>query len=150
MRLFAAFRAFFNVLRGIEEKPSEGGDSPHLALLSLLQQSGRLVDFLKEEISQYSDEQVGAAVRQLHEGCAGRLEELVAIRPLAEEQEGAKITIPKGYDPSHYQLVGKVKGDPPYEGVVRHRGWKAHRLSLPSQVGGWQRDVVAPVEVEIE
>lgn len=149
MRLIAAFRAFFSALRAPKAEEPPADDSTHLALLSLLQQSGRLVDFFQEEISQYSDEQVGAAVRQLHEGCARRLEELVAIRPLCEEREGERITIPKGYDPSEYQLVGKVSGAPPYEGVIRHRGWRAHRLALPKRVGDWKRDVVAPIEVEL-
>jgi hypothetical protein len=40
-----------------------------LQLLGLLQQEGRLVDFLEEDVSAYSDADVGAATRVVHEGC---------------------------------------------------------------------------------
>ena len=38
-------------------------------LLQLLQKHGRLVDFIFEDIDTYSDEQVGAGVRVVHQGC---------------------------------------------------------------------------------
>src|SRR6516225_1466269 len=37
--------------------------------LAILQEKGRLVDFLMDDIKSYSDAQVGAAARVLHEGC---------------------------------------------------------------------------------
>ena len=37
--------------------------------LAILQEQGRLVDFLMDDIKGYSDAQVGAAARVLHEGC---------------------------------------------------------------------------------
>ena len=50
--------------------------------LVLLQREGRLVDFLKEDISSYSDEQVGAAVRQIHASCSKVLNENFALLSL--------------------------------------------------------------------
>lgn len=137
----------------IEEKPAqvaESGDHSHLKLLYYLQHTGRLVDFLKEDISSFSDAQVGAAVRKIHQDCAESLEELVTIRPLKEENEGATVHIHKGYDPAEIKLVGNVKGEPPFTGTLIHRGWKAHKLSLPKKMGEMTKDVICPAEVEIK
>ncbi len=46
-------------------------------------------------------------------------------------------------------MVGKVKGEPPYEGILRHKGWKAQKLSLPTLIGQENSSVVAPAEVEV-
>lgn len=124
-------------------------DHSHLRLLALLQQSGRLLDFLKEDITGYTDEQIGAAVRQIHQDCSKILEEVVTIRPVLVEQEGATIKVPVGYDPSHIKIVGKANGEPPYTGILTHKGWKAHKRSLPKQGSDSISDVIAPAEVEI-
>lgn len=123
-------------------------DLSHLRLLALLQQSGRLVDFLKEDIQGFSDAQIGAAIRQIHHDCGKCLEELVTIRPLVPDKEGAVITIPKGYDPTAIKISGKVKGEPPYTGTVVHQGWKAHKRSLP-KMGPYVSEIISPAEIEI-
>src|SRR5215831_17828886 len=46
-----------------------------LQLLSLLQRDARLIDFAGENLADYSDTQVGAAARLVHEGCAKVLRE---------------------------------------------------------------------------
>src|ERR1041385_2730159 len=38
-------------------------------LLAIFQRDARLIDFLREDIRPYSDAQVGAAVRSMHESC---------------------------------------------------------------------------------
>lgn len=161
MKWTLAFKAFFKALKEptkaqeflSDESPKQleqSSDSSHLRLLSYLQQSGRLVDFFKEDIEGYSDAQVGAAVRKIHQDCRQVIEDLVTLRPLKDEQEGATIQIPKGYNPSEIKIVGKVKGEPPFTGVLVHRGWKAHKRTLPKKVGEHSIDVVAPAEVEIK
>jgi hypothetical protein len=130
----------------IEEMPQ---DHSHLRLLSLLQQQGRLIDFFKEDIKDFTDAQIGAAVRQIHEDCNKSLEDLVTIRPLMPEKEGSTITIPKGFDPNAIKISGKVKGEAPYTGVVVHQGWKAHKKSLPKKMGEQTSEVISPAEVEI-
>ena len=50
-----------------------------LRLLGLLQQEGRLIDFLEEDIAPYSDAQVGAAVRAIHAGCRTALHQRMQI-----------------------------------------------------------------------
>ncbi len=81
MSLVNAFKAFFKALRqnekkqpALEKKESPAGAS-HLQLLALLQKQGRLIDFLKEDISAYSDAQIGGAVRKIHQECAKSLED---------------------------------------------------------------------------
>jgi hypothetical protein len=158
MGLLLAVKAFFKALKEplkaqdfIEEKPKliEGHDQAHLRLLNILQHSGRLIDFLKEDISKFNDAQVGAAVRKIHEDCSKTLEEIVTIRPIREENEGDKIKVNPGYDPSLIKVVGKVKGEPPYIGTLIHRGWKAHKRSLSKKIGEQQNDVICPAEIEI-
>ncbi len=50
--------------------PPPPDDTPALRLLAALQADGRLVDFLLEDIEGYSDDQIGAAVRGIHEAGA--------------------------------------------------------------------------------
>ena len=92
-RLILAFRSFFAILfsgqlpadiaqdLGLSPKkaspppkptppprvaqPSDGA----LQILGILQRDSRFIDFLMEDIRSYSDDQVGAAVRELHDQC---------------------------------------------------------------------------------
>jgi len=162
MGLGLAFKAFMKAWKNPElgQKFVEGKAEPkaiqeqaepsHLRLLAILQQSSRLVDFLKEDITGFNDAQVGAAVRKIHADCSKSLEELVTIRPLMEESEGSTIRILQGYDPNTIKVVGKVKGEPPFSGVLVHKGWKAHKRSLPKKVGENLADVICPAEVEVK
>jgi hypothetical protein len=125
-------------------------EDSHLRLLSLLQAEGRLLDFLQENITPFTDAQIGAAVRQIHADSQKSLEEFVTCRPLLTEVEGALITLPSGYDKKQIRVIGRVQGSPPYTGIVRHRGWKAHKLSLPKRIGEEDPSVVYPAEVEVQ
>ena len=162
MGLALAFRAFIKAFKDPQQaqqfvegepptapKQIETKDPSHLRLLAYLQQTGRFIDFLKEDLYGLSDAQIGAAVRKIHQDCAQTVEELVTIRPLREEAEGMTVTIPKGYYPSEIKVVGHVKGEPPFSGVLVHRGWKAHKRSLPKQTGEHVDEVIAPAEVEV-
>lgn len=148
MSLIRAFKAFFQAFKKQEQIATT--DPAHLRLLALLQKDGRLIDFLKEDISSFSDAQVGAAVRTIHTKCRESLEEFVTLRPLFTEEEGSMVTIPQGYDPSTVKITGNVKGKPPYQGILRHKGWKAHKESLPKVIQEKDRSVVCPAEVEIQ
>jgi hypothetical protein len=162
MGLAVAFKAFMKAWREPEQGEKfvqgkletkaipEQSDPSHLRLLAILQQSGRLIDFLKEDITGYNDAQVGAAVRRIHADCGKSLEELVTIRPVMEESEGSTIRVLQGYDPNSLKVVGKVKGEPPYSGVLVHKGWKAHKRSLPKKVGESNPDLICPAEVEVK
>ena len=160
MDLVLAFKAFFKALKDAKgakdfvegtqvERAPYSEEHSHLRLLSLLQKEGRLVDFLKEDIGGFSDAQIGAAIRKIHNECGKTLEEFVTLRPLFQDSEGSKVTVPQGYDASSVKVIGKVTGNPPYQGILRHKGWKAHKLSLPKQVAKADPSVVCPAEVEI-
>lgn len=116
-------------------------------LLALLQRDGRLVDFLMEDLGSYADAQVGAAVRDVHAGCRTVLTRYLTISPVMEEQEGDTVTVDRGADPARIKVVGNVAGQPPYQAVLRHRGWEATRVELPPVPGGF---VLAPAEVEVQ
>jgi len=119
-------------------------------MLSLLQRQGRFVDFLQEDLRLYEDAQIGAAVRSIHEGCRKALSEHVVLKPLFEDEEGGEVTVQPGFDAHSIRLTGNVKGDPPFHGTLRHRGWKVMRVDLPQQVSVQETDwILAPAEVEV-
>ena len=163
MSLVTAFKAFFKAFKNpekaqkfLEDKPEKKviekkkEEPEHLRLLTMMQRSGRLIDFLKEDLTPYSDAQVGAVVRKVHEDCGKSLEEIVTVRPVFDESEGSDVEIPKGFDPSEVKVVGQVKGEGPYRGKLVHKGWRAHKRALPKQVGELNPDVLFPAEVEVE
>jgi Domain of unknown function (DUF2760) len=119
-----------------------------IEMLALLQRDGRLVDFLMEDIAQYADGQVGAAVREVHTGCRQSLMQHLTLTPVLDAQEGGRVTVDAGTDAARVKIVGNVSGQPPFQGVLRHRGWTAARVALPSLPPS-ARSVVAPAEVEV-
>lgn len=125
--------------------------SEALSLLAVLQRDARFVDFIKEPMSAYSDAQIGAAVRDVHQGCAAVLERLFALQPLNSTVEGQTIEVPRGFDPAQYRLTGQVPNEPPYRGRLCHPGWKATKCEVPQWTGNEASAlVVAPAEVEIK
>jgi hypothetical protein len=123
--------------------------SSALQLLALLQREGRLVDFIQQDIAAFPDIDVGAAARVVHEGCRRALRAHAQIEPVLREDEGARVELAAGFDADEVKLVGDVRGQPPYAGVLRHRGWRATKLELPQVVGGHDTHVLAPAEVEL-
>ena len=117
--------------------------------LVMLQRAGRLVDFLQEDISSFSDQQVGAAVRQIHQGCRTVLQDNFAVTSVLEGVEGSTVEIPADFDPARIRLTGNVQGQPPFKGVLRHGGWKADKVELPQRNEAVDASVITPAEVEI-
>jgi hypothetical protein len=126
-------------------------DSEVVNFLAILQERGRFVDFLMDDITPYSDAQVGAAGRVLHEGCKAVLLEHFGIRPMREEGEGSKITIPTGYAPDDYRLVGRITGEAPFAGTLVHHGWRVEWVKLPRllRASADRLPAIAPAEVEL-
>lgn len=119
-------------------------------VLSLLQRRGRLIDFLQEDLRQYDDAQIGAAVRNVHEGCRQALAEHVALEPIFDAAEGSQVTVAPGFDAHAIRLTGNVVGDPPFKGALQHRGWRIRRIDLPALMPGQENEMVlAPAEVEV-
>jgi hypothetical protein len=120
-----------------------------LRLLTLLQREGRLLDFLLEDISQASDEQVGAGVRELHRKAQAALKEHLVLEPVLPQEEMAAVEVPAGFDPSAIRLTGNVTGQPPFHGTLQHHGWRIKDYHLPATPEGQDLFVVAPAEVEL-
>lgn len=132
-------------------RPAEDSSDRAVQLLALLQREGRLVDFFSEDIAPYQDDQIGAAVRELHAGCRKALAQYVTLEPVIDGEEDRPVTVEAGFDPASIKLVGNVTGRPPLRGLLRHRGWRVTGINLPSlPPQGTGRAVVAPAEVEIQ
>jgi hypothetical protein len=131
-------------------KPETAARSDAVTLLATLQREARFVDFIKESLAGYSDAQIGAVARDVHRDCGPVLDRLFAIRPVVEDAEGAAVEVPAGFDAGCYRLSGNVTGEPPFRGLLRHHGWEATCLELPSWSGSEAAArTVAPVEVEL-
>lgn len=120
-----------------------------LQLLSLLQQEGRFIDFLEENVSAYSDAEIGGAARVVHEGCRKALHTYFNITPVRSEPEGSRLTLQSGFDPAATRLTGNVVGQPPFTGTLMHRGWQVTAIKLPQLAEGHDIRILAPAEVEL-
>ncbi len=166
-RISQAFRSFFSILfSGVlpadiaqafgyskvvpiktVPKAQSGPADGAVQILSVLQRDARLVDFLMEDISAYSDEQVGAAVRDVQQQSRQSLERYLKLQPVIDGVEG-DFTKTDGLAASQMKLIGNVppSGKAP-GGVLRHKGWQAEKVDLPTLPPG---NVLAPAEIEIE
>ncbi len=173
--LSKAFKAFWTVLTGKEylpeqisseqevktEEPTPAKEAAEttaknsaadfengaIYTLLLLQREGRMIDFLQEDISAYDDSQIGAAVRQIHEGSRKVLQENFDVIPVINEMEGNQVQVAGDYDPSETTLVGSHPSEGPYKGTLQHKGWKALKVSLPTRTGDVNEKVIYPAEV---
>ncbi len=129
-----------------KEAPAGSADAA-LQLVALLQREGRFVDFVQQELASFSDADIGAAARVVHEGCRRAIRAHARVVSVRSEAEGAALTLPQA---SHdVKLVGNVAGSAPFRGVLRHRGWRIEGLTLPTVVGAHDPTLVAPAELEL-
>ncbi len=176
MRIIEAFKAFFRVLSGAEDGPvrrtpehlpeipekkveqkkhAEDKSRDDYAegavwTLNMLQREGRLVDFLQEDISACDDEQVGAAVRQIHRSCAKVLAEHFNLDRIARAEEGSEFTAPDNFSPMDFKMTGNVPDSPPFKGILRHRGWQVGKLNLPERTGKGNVKIIQSAEISFE
>lgn len=130
-------------------EPPQDPNAAALQVLAILQRDGRLVDFLSEDVGSFSDAEVGAAARLVHDGCKKVLKQYFTLEPVRREEEGARITVEKGFDASEIRLTGNVSGEPPYQGTLAHPGWRVTRVNLPEPAKDVDLTVIAPAEVEL-
>ncbi len=124
--------------------------SDAITLLATLQREARFVDLVKEQLGDYSDEQVGAAARDVLRDCGSVLDRMFDLQPLTAEEEGAELETPADVDAMRYRLTGNVSGDPPFRGSLVHPGWEAKQCEVPVWSGSEQSArVVAPIEIEL-
>ena len=170
MRIGLAFRCFFNLLfggalssavlkeLGLVKRTAAPAAAPAavrtpadgaLQILGILQRDSRLVDFLMEDIDVHADEQVGAAVREVHKQCRESLTRYVRLEPVIDGVEGTFAKAPSA-DPNVVKFIGNVPAKPPAGGTLRHKGWRAAKVDLPALGAGQDAAIVAPAEIEIE
>jgi hypothetical protein len=168
-RISLAFRSFFSILFGGKlpsdvaqafgyskilpikptpaPKPQAGPADGAVQILAILQRDARLMDFLMEDVSSYSDEQVGAAVRDVQQQSRQSLERYLRLAPVIDGVEGTFTKI-DAMDPAAVKLVGNVPASGKSAGgLLRHKGWRADQVDLPPVAPG---SVLAPAEIEIE
>ncbi|MFP2932786.1 DUF2760 domain-containing protein [Pyxidicoccus sp. 3LG] len=129
--------------------PPEREHASALSFLGMLQREGRLVDFLQENVAAFSDAEVGAAARIVHEGCRKVVNQYLALQPVLPQSEGDRVTAPPGFDAQRIRLTGNVAGQPPYNGTLRHHGWVTTEVKFPTVSPALDPRVLAPAEVEL-
>lgn len=120
-----------------------------LQLLSLLQKEARFIDFINEDVSAYSDADIGAAARVVHQGCVKAVNAHFTLAPVSQDQEGSRVTLNKGFDAACYRLTGNIVGDAPFTGTLVHKGWQVTDLRLPKLTEGHNAKIIAAAEVEL-
>lgn len=120
-----------------------------LQLLGLLQKEARFIDFIKEDITPYSDTDIGVAARVVHEGCKKVLDEHFTLKTVRQEQENSKLTLPKGFDAEAVRITGNIVGQPPFTGTLVHKGWQVSDIRLPKLTQGHNAKIIAAAEVEL-
>jgi len=121
-----------------------------LQLLGILQRDGRILDFFMEDLAPYSDDQIGAAARDVHAKTREVLGRCFAPQPVIDAVEGSAVTAPAG-DAAQVKFIGnvpvsgKAKG-----GSLRHRGWRATSVALPKLTSKQDLSILAPAEIEVE
>jgi Domain of unknown function (DUF2760) len=132
----------------LDPRPPKPSGEP-LRLLALLQREGRLLDFLLEDVQPYSNDQIGAAVRDIHNNCRKAIQDHLVLEPVLKEAEGATVRVPAGFDPSTVRLTGNVTGQPPFTGTLQHHGWRVKELKLAAPPEGQDEFVLQAAEVEL-
>lgn len=126
-------------------------DAEVITFLARMQEKGRLIDFLMDDISGHDDAAIGAAARVVHQGCKSVLDEHLSIEPVDGGNEGSSVSIPGGYDANVYRLTGNLSGSAPFNGTLVHKGWKVTSAKLPKVIASDSGDLpaLAPAQVEV-
>lgn len=172
-----AFRAFFSVLGGslpasiaeafgYSKTPPKRAPEPlkdpvlkpeagALQVLGILQRDARFLDFVMEDVAAYSDEQVGAAVRNVHAHCQEAIRKYFKLAPVIDGVEGT-FTRPDSAgalakDAGAIKFIGNLPPQgKPAGGLLRHKGWRADSVNLPTLGAKHNQSILAPAELEVE
>ncbi len=172
-----AFRAFFSILGGslpediareygyskapvkkAPEPPKEGAVKPEtgaLQLLGILQRDARMLDFFMEDITPYSDDQVGAAVKNVHKQCQETLKKHFKLAPVIDGVEGTFVKPESAGAVAREAGAVKFIGNLPPQGkpnggLLRHKGWRADTVALPAVSPKQNLTILAAAELEVE
>ena len=133
----------------VEKVVEKRVDASAQQLLGLLQREARFVDFVQEDVVAYTDAEVGAAARVVHEGCRKVLGAHFSIAPVRNEPEGSRVTLAAGFDATAVRLTGNVVGQAPFTGTLGHRGWRVTEARLPQLTDDKAAAILAQAEVEL-
>lgn len=120
-----------------------------LQVLALLQKEARFIDFAKEDLNAYSDAEIGATARVVHDGCKKVINEYFSLTTIRPEPEGTRITLPKDFDPAEIRMTGNIVGRAPFTGTLVHKGWQVTGIRLPKRTQVHNSRVLAAAEVEL-
>jgi hypothetical protein len=136
---------------GRPPEPAQAGPdyTAALQLLALLQREGRFIDFLQEDVAAFSDAEIGAAARVMHDGCKRGLAGSIELSRVRPEAEGAAVTLEVGFDAALTRVTGNVVGPPPFSGRLAHHGWQVKKIRMPRLAEGHDPRIVALAEVEL-
>lgn len=130
-------------------RPSQPRRSEAITLLAALQREARFVDLVQEPLQQYTDQQIGAAARDVLRDCQSVLQRFFALVPVLNAAENATVDTPETIPTGRLMITGKPAGSPPFRGRLVHHGWEASQVQLPDWTGDANaRNVVAPAEIE--
>jgi hypothetical protein len=129
--------------------PAEKTHASALILLAALQREGRFIDFVRQDVAGFSDEDIGAAARVVHAGCRKIIDQFFRLQPASGGSEGAPMTVPAGFDAQRIRLTGNVTGKPPFRGTLKHHGWIVSEVKMPEISGALDPRIAAPAEVEL-
>ena len=127
-------------------EPKKPTRSEAVTLLSALQREARLVDLIQEDLSGFSDAQVGAAARPCLQSSAATLKRLFELKPICDSGEGSTVEIGPSQSPARYQWVGEGSST---SGSLLHHGWQASHVELPQWNGdAADASVISPAQVQ--
>jgi hypothetical protein len=100
-------------------------------------------------VTAFSDAEVGAAARVVHGGCKKVIKDYFTLEPILNDAEGAPVNVPVGFDAQRIRITGNVAGQPPFRGTLKHHGWQATSVRMPSVSATLDPRVLVAAEVEL-
>ncbi len=124
-------------------------ESGAAALLQLLQQEARFVDFVSEDISELPDDQVGGVCRLIHTDLKKVFEKYLKVERVLDGVEGERIQVGEAIQRFEYRLSSGKDVHPPFEATLNHRGWVLKSANLPRRESPDAQKVLMPAEMEM-
>lgn len=130
----------------VSAAPKKPIRSDAITLLSSLQREARLVDLIQEDLSGFSDEQVGAAARPCLQQSAATLKRLLNLAPVCDAADGSTVDVAPDESAARYQWSGEGASN---SGSLIHHGWQATQIELPTYTGdAADALLIAPAQVQ--
>ena len=131
------------------ELPPERRHASGLAVLSLLQREGRLIDFLQEDVAAFSDAEVARPPWVVHAGCRRHSRITSPSNRRSRTPKARRSKCRRALTPAIAAMTGNVAGQPPFRGTLKHHGWAATSVRLPAVSEALDPRVLVAAEVEL-